>query len=171
MIKNTYGLDYVKDEYMKREQGSLKKMYPNEDISDKYILFVESELWFPYLKEDIQANIDFIYEDDIKKYKSKLRTPYPNKAITTISMVNGRKVCDLGLPIIFDSYEDLSKLKTILIKWELDITNDDFTEKCYIQILYNISFKYVENNKIYSIFSKDTLPQCYEDEDMCNRHS
>jgi len=86
-------------------------------------------------------------------------------------MVNGRKVCDLGLPIIFDSYEDLSKLKSVLIKWELDIVNNDnILEKCYIQILYDITFKYVENNRIYSLYSKDTLPQCYKDKKLAIKY-
>lgn len=167
LIKNTYNLDYVKSRYIKKEQEALIKMYPNKNTTDNYILYIESELWFPYLTENIKANINFIYKDDIKIYKTKLRTPYPNKTITTISMINGRKVCDLGLPILFNSYEDLKKLKNILIKWEIDVINsEDIKEKFYIQILYNVDFKYVEGKKIYSLYSKDSLPQCYENNDL-----
>ncbi|MDD3224608.1 MAG: hypothetical protein PHX70_07885 [Clostridium sp.] len=166
MIKNTCGLEYVKDSYMKLENEELIKMYPDINLQDKYILFIQSELWYPYLTKEICGNIKLIYENNIREYKTKIIRPYPNKSIRVISMVNGRKVCSLGLPIVFDSYEDLKKVKSILIKWKIEIQNaDNIKEKHYVQVLYNVDFKYVENKKIYSVYSQDTLLHFYDGED------
>lgn len=171
MKERNYELIHYENWYIRKMDEALNKMYPNIEMGNKYILFILGELWFPYLSNYISADIDFVYKDgSIKNYKSKLRTPYPNKNIRMISMTNGRKVCDLGIPIVFDTYEELNSLKTILIRWEIEASTKtkDVIGKYYVQVLYDVNFKHIEGKKRYVIHSKDSVLETYRDMDMDN---
>lgn len=171
MKKNTCNIERVIDMYMEEEQKELIKMYPTENFENKYILFVKGELYFPFSYESIEGSIDFIYKDDIKNFKTKIRTPYPNKHLKVISMMNGRSGCNYGIPILYNSYEELQELKSVQIKWKIHLTNADKREETlYLHVLYNLKFEYEEGKRIYSIFSKDNVLYDNKDTDMLQKY-
>lgn len=163
---NTVNLENVKDRYRRQEREELLKIYPNERLMNKYILLVQSELWLPYISEKISGIVEFLYEDgeEVKTYKTKLRNPYPNKMYTVLSRVNGNKVCKLGIPVVFNSFTEISKLIAVVIMWEIDlINNNNKLEKYYIHVVYNVHFKYEPNTNVYSIHSVDTILRSCEE--------
>lgn len=167
MKRNTHDIEQVIDMYAEEEKKELIKMYPNEKFENKYILFVKGELFFPFSYESIEGTIDFIYKDAINNFKTKIRTPYPNKMIKVISMMNGRSGCNYGIPILYNSFEELQELKNIQIKWKIYLTNADKKEEVlYVHVLYNLKFEYEKGKRIYSILSKDYVLNDYKNSEM-----
>lgn len=165
MIRNRCCLDAVNDKYILQDQYELKKMYPTEDLTEKFILFIQGELWFPYSVVDIKGKIEFGHYNEVKKMKHKLRTPYTNKNIRLISMMSGRKVSNLGYPIFFNTFEELRKIKNVLIKWRVKTQNVHGDEiECFIIVTYDIDFRFIEGKRVYSILTKDCLPDSFENE-------
>lgn len=141
--------------YEESEKDCLNKMYPTIDIKNKYILFLQLELWYPFEADEI--NVEVLINEEIKYLpKYKIRTPYPNKNIRQISMVNKKRVCDYGMPLIFNSYNELCDLSTIDINWSIKsktINNED--ELILVKIQYKVDYIYEENKRIYVLHSKD----------------
>lgn len=157
MIINKYSMsEGVIEHYKEVEKHYIEKMYPGVNIDDKYVLFLKAELWFPFDYEEIDASVIFNYKNEHKTYPYKIRTPYPNKNIKQASMVNGRKVCDCGIPVLFDTYEELCELTSVDITWRISaFDSDDDLNVIYVRVHYDLEFTYEEGKRIYGLYSKD----------------
>ena len=145
---------------------NLSKFYDEELFKNKYILILEAELYYEYNFNKLTADLTFKFEEDcdincvkngcdIKNFK--IRKPYSNKKYNALDMKKGRRVFDGGIPLIFDTFEDLKKLKSIVIDWEID-------NSIYIRIKYDLKFEKDDVNRIYSVGSRDILVKEYNSE-------
>lgn len=163
MIRKTFDTSQVVDFYKKEDIKELERMYPNVDIEGKYMLFIQATFYFPYVSEKIDGHIEFVYEDDeIINYASKCRNPYSNKAITLISKKNKQRLSKYSIPLIFDTFEDLNKLKRILIKWKINASTDNNDKiKVFAVIEYKLKFHKINGKNVYSIKSSDCIIESY----------
>ncbi|MBS5926145.1 MAG: hypothetical protein ACLS2V_12660 [Clostridium paraputrificum] len=166
MSNNTTVLsEEVKKSYKDVELIELEKMYPGVR-AEKYILFVQAKLWLPFENQNIDGNVLFINQKETFSVDTKVRTPFPNKTVSILSMKRGRKVCNLGVPLIFDSYEDLNKLKSVVITWKVSLINENNVEEVnYIQIKYNLDIIYSIDKNVYSISSYDSIIEAFKEND------
>ena len=159
MIINPYDVSEGVMAYLKgKEEKALSAMYPGAILEGKYILYIASELWYPYSSEKIEGTIRIICDDGSAiEAPYKIRTPYPNKKIYQASMKKNRHYSDLGIPLVFDGFQELSNIKQVLINWRIDgFYNDGEPYKLYVRVKYNLSFEERENQYIYSLKSKDS---------------
>ena len=144
-----------------RDMTTLKSMYPNisaDELQNKYKLF----LYFDYYCKwgdfsNIYANVQIKTKDnqEVILPQYKLRHPYPNKCYSHIAMRKGRKISRCGIPLIFDTYEELSKISEINVTWLTRFKSFSYA----MLISYSIDkFIYKENNTFYGIFNKDFNP-------------
>ena len=162
----------IKDNKIKEK---LLEIFPDFDIENDYVLFISSNLYFNYankldseielvskekivkVKDEIELEngeikyldfeeptIKFHYEKDIK-----VRKLYPNKEYRTMCKKFGRKSCDFGVPIIFKSFQELTDIEEIILRWNIKDT------EIYIGISHNITFSKDEKNKMYILESRD----------------
>jgi len=140
----------VKQSCKERIEREVRKIYPDEKIDSKYLLVVNADLYFPY-RNECMGNLTLVTENgEIAAPKTKINTPYWNKGIRKISAVKGRGTCYIGVPFLFENYDELAKVKQIRIDW--DIPGEiSFAMK----IEYNISFRKVDGLNKYFVYSKD----------------
>ena len=88
-VKGTnYNIECVQ-RYLKLEQNELQRMFiHSENLSQKYILWLKSELWFPLFSEEISVTFEFNNGVNINLPKYQIKTPYPNKSIKVACMKN-----------------------------------------------------------------------------------
>lgn len=134
------------------------KMYPDVNFDEKYILWLQCETYYEYLSDSIKGTILFDTEnnEDLISLDNLVRTRHihPNRLYSTICLKNGRKLSDIGVVIPFGSFRDLSAVKRIVIHWQIE--GLDSVGTCHnICSIYNVSFKYVEGKKVYSIKTCD----------------
>lgn len=156
--QNTKG---VLEMIQEKDTETLKSMYSDisaEEIQNKYKLFLYFDYYckwgdFSNICADVQIKTKDNQEVILPQYK--LRHPYPNKCYSHIAMRKGRKVSRRGLPLLFDTYEELSKISEINVTW---ITK--FKRFLYVLLIsYSVdNFVYKENNTFYGIYNKDFDP-------------
>ncbi|WP_288481166.1 DUF6012 family protein [uncultured Clostridium sp.] len=163
MIYSKLYLD-IKDHKIEEK---LLEIFPNFDINNDYVLFISSNLYFEFADkfeceielvskekavkktdsielENNEIEYSFHYEKDIRTRKL-----YPNKNYRTMCKKFGRKSCDLGVPIIFKSFESLSNIEEIILRWNIK------GKDTYIGISHNITFSNNLKNKMYILESTD----------------
>lgn len=163
MIKEEIGMYInVMNHYKDDDRNVLNKMYPNEDIKDKYILFLFYEFYWDYAFKDIEVEVELqssnINEaNGYRNYplpKYKIRKPYPNKKYNVVSMIKGNKISELGIPLLFDTFDKLKEINRVSCRWKVNCGNDtDF----YLEVTYDLDYENSEDSKhrIYGIWSRD----------------
>lgn len=146
--------DGVKAYLVEKESEELNKMYPKKDLTGKYKLYIQAKLWFPFPNDcidSINAEVFLCTENGEKREvpKFKIRTPYVNKNIRLLSMKNGNRCSDIGLPLLFDTFADLCLIKRLHVIWSIKFKDSDLKE-VYISAHYTLSFEASEN-RLYSI--------------------
>lgn len=145
----------VVESYIRREIQEINKMYPTLDPTEKYKLYIQLKLWVPvpFPHDGISAEIQLIKQNgefvEIPKYK--IRTPYPNKGISLVSMQNGSRYSNIGIPLFFDTFDELCQIKELFVLWSVKLQDSKFNTS-YVSARYNLSFKASEN-RVYSIES------------------
>ena len=69
-------------------------------------------------------------------------------------MQNKRRISKRGLPLIFDSFEELAEIEQIVLNWTVE---QDKRMICELQINYYTSFEKEDGKTFYGIFNKDFL--------------
>lgn len=113
----------------------LRKLYPHYDENTQYVLWLSLDLFNKYTTHRIDARLQLKMETgeflDVLDYLSSVgsdvgiangskkvlvRHPYPNNRLCQIGMKCGNKVI-FGVPIVFDSLDELNKVKGARIMW------------------------------------------------------
>ena len=151
----------------------LRRIYP--EYENQYVLWLDLNLFtdteslkteavFELLDENGHVLYSCDTSDKNNELNLLLRNPYPNKCITQIGRKCGRKRI-YGVPLLFDSYEELIKIKTIRVVWtcyrrifltETDtIAFDMYLDQLLVQI--DVKFAKPESGecKFYTIHSQD----------------
>lgn len=174
MLKNKYEFsEELKIRYLEVERNELNKMYSNKNWEDKYILFLQFELYHPFYFDEMKAELKVHLSEEIKEFPFKIRTPYPNKNIYQISMKNGRRFCNLGIPLFFDTFEGLSEVKQIEANWLLKDKSEEHECATVIKILYDVNFIKHQDKKVYCIHSKDMVYEtmkAYENKNVVEKY-
>lgn len=144
--------------FMEKDRKTIDKMYPGADFENKYILFMQFDLLWKYKSDILDVYIEVLTEKDIvvmPRYKTK--NIYPNKNYYVACMFNGNKAAD-NIPLIFNSYDDISKVKKIMCRWKISYEVNNKRHIHCIQIIYNTSFikDSADKKKIYSLHSRET---------------
>lgn len=146
--------------------NEIERMYPGVDLKSKYILLVQARLWFPYQCNIIEGNVELIEDGNVKCIDCKTRNPYPNKDVRLISMKDKKRLCDNGVPFIFDNFEELLKIKSVCIKWKIKCVNNEGKEEyIYTHIVFDLNIKYIENKNIYCLVTQDSILESFDYED------
>jgi hypothetical protein len=136
----------------------MQKMYPDTPYQDKYLLFLQCDLYWKYAYENMRCSIkiESINGTEINVPETKIRRPYPNKNVTQLSMKRKRSYCDYGIIIPFDSYKEMTNICEIQVRW--DVVFGSKQENGTMQIrkhilisTHKVSFKIDKSNKMYGI--------------------
>ena len=137
---------------IKEDRITLSKMYPDTDLDDKYVLFLAFDLCWQYLYQEITAEINITtHGNGSITPKIKARKIYPNKDYFTCCMKKGNKLCDTGVPLIFDNYEELAKISRLECRWKISTDEMDV----YFQIHYDVGFEKEDGKRVYVIRSRE----------------
>lgn len=161
---------YYEDSYLeiKESQEEMIRRHYSDYNSNKWVFWIVSELFHI---EDIDALSAYI---TIKKkdganpitVSTTVRQPYPNKRIYQQSMKSGHKRL-YGIPLIFETFEELTEISEVIIKWEIfsgyileNIHEYRPFELMATQLIvkYNLSFEKDNKNpdyRFFTLFSKD----------------
>lgn len=138
-----FDVNREKEEFYKE----LNRLYPDKEFRNKYILLIRPLLYIPlYIAPECTIELFFKKGFKIKVPNTIIRYPYPNKYISRLDLKVQRKICDYGIPIIFNKFDELKNLDSILIKWKLPI---DYTSSNNIieTIISNLNIHYKVNIK------------------------
>lgn len=143
------------------------KMYPDINYEGKYILWVNIDLFWPFTHERVECKLHvpglLDHDPKTKQVLSSQgliqsfttlapRHLYPNKLYYTACMKNGRKKCDQGFVLYFDTFSDLQKAaKHLAVTWVIRKTFDNNTEDYSIQSNYDLSFEEDPEKKVYTL--------------------
>lgn len=165
-----------------RETIPVMVSYTN--INEKYFLFIKSRLYLPCSKNSIKSIESLITIDDIAKTKidevetvepritqltnSKVRTPYPNKRLYLNSMkYDGRRLCNDGFVLMFDTFKELQAIDTITIDWKVNLEESDGkTLDLNKKIICHPYFIKNEQNTVFSIMSHDMFLGAMDSNDV-----
>lgn len=162
-------------------QKMLKKMYKEKFHQDKTILWVLPTFYFPFKHDRIIATIKLLDCNghmlkacsnqkkksgraiDTNHLSGRLRKPYPNKGYHALSMRNGQSICESGIPFLFDSFDEINKIRTIKIAWSIIYPSknnacETQTHRCDIHTQYNINFKPSNDKLHYTMHTCDIRP-------------
>lgn len=143
---------------MEAAKGHFAKMYPDVPYDGKYILWLNFGLYWEYLCESIECKMHIFMEngDHIDITDLRARHLYPNRRWNTACMKNGRKLSDYGVILHFDSFDELNKIKRIMVYWTINgMTGKDDDEPYCICVNYNVAFEQQEGMRHYSIVSEE----------------
>lgn len=136
----------------------MQKMYPDTPYQEKYLLFIQCDLYWKYALEDMSCSIKIytINGTEIIIPETKIRRPYPNKNVTQLSMKKKRSCCDYGIIIPFDNYKDLTNICEIQVSWDVEfrskLENGTLQLRKHVLISkHKISFKAETNKRMYGI--------------------
>ena len=145
-----------------------QKMYPEINMEDKYILWIQFGFYWPFTQYGVSANIIITLNDGakLKMPKLVLRHLYPNKNWWYLCMKNGRKQSDTGIVLSFDTFKAISSIKRIQCLWEINL--DDNSDNTYNALIeYKTSFQESAGMRHYSINSHDsdivTIDEAHEE--------
>lgn len=111
----------LKDLYV----NMVRKVYPDFNPDVQYCFWIVPDFWDDKLLWVVDGHVSVLDKDNHfvdlglpSKVKQVTRTPYCNKGIRQIGVQNGRCRC-FGIPLVFDSLEDLQKIKCVKIHWDI----------------------------------------------------
>lgn len=122
------------------------------DCQGKAILNIRADLWFPQNCE-INGMILYYLKGETEPFTVKntfVDRPYPNKNIVSISKRFGRRKTKKGIPLVFDSINELHRIERIEIIWDIMGTNEKVIAH------YPIRFENQQQDGIYSLWSYET---------------
>lgn len=156
---------HISEECMLRrredQEKEISRMYPDcNEISNKYKLFIKFDLWEGiYDSNDIEAVVEVAAENKLLELpRYKLRHLYPNKHYHTICMKSGNKLCNDGIILLFETFEELEAIKSILCRWKISRDNEDVH---YIQILYDVTAEKESGKTFYILESQEVCDVGY----------
>lgn len=126
------------------------------DYKGQAVLHILADLWCPYEADNITATIScYLKGQDTPLVVDKTFTerPYPNKKVVTISKRFGRKKTQEGIPVVFDSIEELLKVERVEIIWQIDTFQHE-----YVIADYPIQFAPPTQSNIYSLNTYERTP-------------
>lgn len=151
----------------------LEKMYPGIDCKDKYILWIVPTFYCPILSESIECTVNLISTqgETVKETpKTRLRKPFPNKNYDALSMTNGRRISQLGIPFVFDSFEELSLVDKIKITWdckhriyESEDVFDTYNNVMSAEYVVDFIKDGTDANRLYFVCTKDVIVHFLDD--------
>jgi len=151
-----------------RIKSEVGKIYPNVDLDDKFLLVINSDLFFPHSDEVsgeiILRSVDKKNDEVLftqKPVKTKIRKPYWNKYIRKISAQNGNRYCNIGIPYLFDSFEEMTLINEIFIIWRFSAFE--------LMIKYDVSFERIEGINKYFMQCKDMPFESMPDDEQSNK--
>lgn len=145
----------------KETENLLTNIFGGYD-KNKCYLFIKSSLFYKHIVNNIDGEITLFDKDNnliTSNEKYKIRQPYPNKNWYCNDMKYGRKILDDGGFVIkFDSFEELQKIKTINVKWNVisGYENGD-RFNIHFHCKYNVSFDNSNSDNVFNIKSWDCL--------------
>lgn len=96
----------------------IKKAYPDYQ-HDNWVLWIVPELIHSTKSVEITGNLSVEKRNgETIELKQCIRTPYPSKYFNQLSLKSGRKRL-YGIPLIFDSFEELCEISDVIIDWEI----------------------------------------------------
>ncbi len=137
------------------DKHSILKHYKNKfeylgiDYPDKAILNIRADLWFP-ANAEINGTVRYYLKGEtepITVSNTFVERPYPNKNIASISKRFGRRKAKKGIPLVFDSVDELFRIEHIEVIWDIK----DFGEKVVAD--YPVSFEEPQQDCIYSLWT------------------
>ena len=141
-------LPLICDEFLKKfRQAILNNGVYEQKIQNAYPnIFNNVNSIDDYISNTLQKNYIHInnIKDLLKSSSIMLRNPYSNKNIVSTNLKKNDEVFKYGIPLIFNSFEDMQKLKDIDIIMKFLIG----TEKCSeLTVKYSYLIQYIENTK------------------------
>ena len=156
----------------------LEKIDSGIDYKNKYILWLENRFYFKYLSNYLKGELRVLKADGSEiPLKLKISKPFPNKNYSLISRKEGRKTMH-GIPLVFDTFEELQEIKKICIDWKLSYDTEikqpshDTEVKKYVEtrIFYNLEFKKDEKSKFYYLSTIDYNYETLEEEEKIKEY-
>lgn len=106
----------------------IRKLYPDFDEKKHYVLWIISDFFDNHDIAGIEGSVKIFDEHNNqifenltvgnKDAKVLVRTPYYNKYIRQVGLKTGSK-CLFGIPLVFDNYEDLIKVRKVHVHWNV----------------------------------------------------
>lgn len=134
----------------------LEKIYPGLNYEDKYILWLENKFYFRYVNNYLKGKVQVFKNNEVEIPLSlRILKPFPNKSYSLISKREGRKALH-GIPLIFDTFEELQEIKKIYVEWKLSYDTKSENKNYYeAHMFYNLEFKKDEKSKFYYLSTMD----------------
>lgn len=123
----------------------------NIDCSGKAVLNIRADLWMP-VDVPIDGTIRYYLKDTsqpVNIEKTITTRPYPNKNIISISKRFGKRKAQKGIPLVFDSLDELRKIERIEIIWEIKAFDETVITD------YSVRFEDSQQDCIYSLWTYD----------------
>lgn len=162
LINNVTELDTLPD----ADAEAIAQAYPNVDIKDKLILFIDfrflipvkhSELCVMNERVDIDLGSHDGYQLRINLPEYKITTPLPNKRWFCLNVREGKSCSRRGIIILFNSFEELSRVKNITATWVIGEKHCLIADTVMVMD-YDLTFMPPEGNKrVYTVVSRDSL--------------
>lgn len=108
--------------FEEEENRELRKFYPGMDVTDKYILFVYPTHVATQVESVICGSVAFAYktaQSGMQEMTYGLSYPRRSQNAAIIGMAREKETCKLGIPLIFDSFEEMQNLKHVEVHWLL----------------------------------------------------
>lgn len=145
-----------------RQMEMIRRKYLNY-TKNKWVLWIVSDFYMKYNFEKITASIQVKKKDNSVIDISKIvRTPYYNKSIYQISMTAGSKRL-FGIPLVFDYFEELSKINQVSIKWDLyfysELGEKHIPNVATVNVVHNLTFdsELLPDQHIFTLSSYDDI--------------
>lgn len=161
LINNITELDALPDV----DAEAIAKAYPNVDTKNKLVLFIDFRFLMPIkqnelciMNECVDINLGSYdgYQLRIDLPEYKITTPLPNKRWFCLNVREGKSFSRRGIILLFDSFEELSRVKNITVTWVIG-KRHCLTADMAMMIDYDLIFMPPENNKqIYTVVSRDS---------------
>lgn len=108
--------------FEEKENIALRKMYPMEDIKEKYIVIIYAEHTAKQSESVVSSCVSMGYsipQPISEPLDYQINYGRKNKDMVYLGKVKNGEVSKIGIPLLFNDYEDLQKLKHIEIQWIL----------------------------------------------------
>lgn len=149
---------------MRYREEVLDSLYPNYDLSNYYILWLDFDILFPYAFNNasttIRLNGPNIIHNEINKAEYFLLRDVKNANLVkngdwySISKDGYFK----GIPYFFENFEQLSQVNQVLGYVEFNYVNMYMEKsKCVVCMSQNVAFEKIQDRKDYTVKLKGTI--------------
>ncbi|EGT0690042.1 hypothetical protein ACSW9V_15190 (plasmid) [Clostridium perfringens] len=138
---------------------NLQDIYTKEFLKDKYILIIDSKLYYNNIF-NINMSMDFKVNPELVDHKQYDLNNILNineikdcgnirifstetASVYSMNLFFRRKTFNYGIPLIFNSFEDLKQIKDIYIDWNIHIKSFDIK----LRYKYKLEFFKMDNSK------------------------